>query len=157
LGSLSVNVFTDGSCSADHETGVWACILFIENEKIVLKGSEANTTHNRMELLAVMNAIEFLDQNYKDASIHIFTDSQYVQRIPERKEKLTHKNFLTNHGTPIQNADLVKKLILQIETHSVHFIKVKAHQKQNSTPNFNREVDQIARESMRNITKQHTC
>jgi ribonuclease HI len=107
-----------------------------------------------MELLAVIKSIEFIDEKFKGTSLVFFTDSQYVHRIPERKEKLKLKNFLTKKGSSIQNDDLVKKLIHQIETHTIDFIKVKAHQKPdkyslNTPVNYNCEVDKLARETMR--------
>jgi len=106
-----------------------------------------------MELEAVIKAIEFTDNKHNDTSLVVYTDSQYVHRIPERKEKLKHKNFLTNKGTPIQNVDLVKVLILLIESHSIEFIKVKAHQKPDGSLNYNAEVDKIAREMVRENVK----
>ncbi len=107
-----------------------------------------------MELLAVIKAVEFAIENYSKPTLIIFTDSQYVSLIPERKEKLMQKNFLTNKGTPIQNSDLVKTLISQIENNSIEFVKIKAHQhsdKNNfsTSINFNNEVDFIVRQLMR--------
>lgn len=107
-----------------------------------------------MELLAVIKAIGFADENYKNTSLVIYTDSQYVFLIPERKEKLKKNHFLTKKGTPIQNCDLVKMLISQIETHNVTFIKVKAHQQPaigylNASVNYNAEVDKLARQMVR--------
>ena len=107
-----------------------------------------------MELMAVIEAIKFVDKKFPGASLFFYTDSQYVDRIPERKEKLKQKLFLTNKGTSIQNLDLVQALILLIETHTINFVKVKAHQKAEGTINFNSEVDKIAREMVRESVKQ---
>jgi ribonuclease HI len=145
-----IELYTDGSCHTQQKTGAWASILFIAGEKIVLKGEEKNTTHNRMELLAVINAIAFIDDKQIDSPLVIYTDSQYVALIRERKDKLKNKNFLTNKGTPIQNADLVQTLIQQIESHAIQFVKVKAHQKINDDlTKYNGEVDRMARELVR--------
>ena len=142
--------------------GGWAAILLFSNEKIILSGLEQNTTNNRMELTAVIKAIEFVEKKYNDIILHIFTDSQYVHRIPERKEKLKRNLFLTNKGFPIQNSDLVKTLIFQIESHSITFIKVKAHQKSekiglkdhySSPVNYNIEVDKFVRKMVRESVK----
>jgi ribonuclease HI len=107
-----------------------------------------------MELLAVIKAVEFTIENHLNSSYTIYTDSQYVALIPKRKEKLKQKNFLTNKGTPIQNSDLVKTLISQIENNSIKFVKIKAHQhsdKNNFSTSiiFNNEVDFIVRQLMR--------
>jgi len=148
-----IEIYTDGSCHTEYHIGAWAAILFIDDEKVLLKEEVRHTTHNRMELEAVIKAIEFTDNKHNDTSLVVYTDSQYVHRIPERKEKLKHKNFLTNKGTPIQNVDLVKVLILLIESHSIEFIKVKAHQKPDGSLNYNAEVDKIAREMVRENVK----
>lgn len=144
-----LHIYTDGSCHTQLKIGGWAAVLLIGDEKIILKGEEENTTHNRMELLAVIKAIAFADENFKNSSLVIFTDSQYVERIPERKQKLKENNFLTKKGTSIQNIDLIKQLIYQIETHAITFVKVKAHQKQGATINYNREVDKLSRKIVR--------
>jgi ribonuclease HI len=56
--------------------GAWAAILFVDDNKILLKGEVQNTTHNRMQLLAVIKAIEFVIENHKEPTIIIYTDSQ---------------------------------------------------------------------------------
>jgi ribonuclease HI len=152
-------IYTDGSCNTKIKIGAWAAILLFPGEKILLKGVEYNTTNNRMELTAVLKAIEYIEEKHFDSLIHIFTDSQYALRIPERKEKLKKNQFLTKKGSPIQNIDLVKDLILKIESHSISFIKVKAHQKPNINPNsvlvnYNIEVDKLVRKMVRENVKQ---
>lgn len=133
--------------------GAWAAILFIGNEKITLSGIETNTTHNRMELLAVLNALDYLVKTGNKKPIHIYTDSQYVARITERKDKLISAGFITKKGTDVRNADLVNRLIQYIENYSITFIKVKAHQKSNGDENINREVDILVRQILRKQVK----
>ena len=146
----AIDIFTDGSCHTQLNIGGWAAICFFGNEKIILKGKEINTTHNRMELLAVIKAIDFVVEKYKNASIVIHTDSQYVFRIPERMEKLTKNNFITKKGNTLHNNDLIETLIKQIKEHKIEFAKVKAHQKQEEgIENFNTEVDVLARQMVR--------
>lgn len=145
-----INIFTDGSCHTKLNIGGWASILLLENEKIILKGKEINTTHNRMELLAVIKAIDFACEKHKNAPIAIHTDSQYVFRIPERMEKLRKNKFITKKGNTLHNNDLLELLIKQIEEHKIEFIKVKAHQKnEEGVTNYNTEVDIIARQIVR--------
>jgi len=148
-----IEIFTDGSCTGD-KTGAWVAMVLLHGEKAILKDLEPNTTHNRMELLAVIKAIEFTDEKYKDASLKIYTDSQYVHHIPERKEKLKKNQFLSEKGTPIQNGDLVKVLIDQIDSHDINFVKIKAHQNSKlysagSPEAYNGEVDKLARKLVR--------
>lgn len=150
-----IEIYTDGSCHTDYNIGAWASILFVANERILIKDTAQNTTHNRMELLAVIKAIEFINKNHKNSFLKIFTDSQYVFRIPERMEKLKRNNFITKKGIPLQNNDLVQILIHQIENNTVEFIKVKAHQKTELDKiNYNSEVDKIARQLVRDAVKQ---
>ena len=103
-----------------------------------------------MELIAVINAIEYVKTNYTEIKqLKIFTDSQYVERIPLRTKKLISQNFKTKSGKSIQNPDLIQKLINLLESSNIEFVKVKAHQKSSETPNYNREVDKLCRSIVR--------
>ena len=126
--------------------GAWASLIFFNNQKIVLKGLEKETTNNRMELMAVIKSIEHVSKelNYHK-EIVIYTDSQYVERIPQRTEKLIKQDFETKSGKDIQNADLVKILVNLLKTNTIEFVKVKAHQKNSEDLNYNREVDKLVR------------
>jgi ribonuclease HI len=159
LTSPYIELYTDGSCHTQIKTGAWASIILLDGDKTVLKGIENNTTHNRMELLAVINAIAFIDEKKIGSPLVIYTDSQYVSRIPERKDKLKSKQFRTSREVSIQNADLVQTLIQQIELHSIRFIKVKAHQKtDNRNAKYNGEVDKMARAMVReSVTRLRNC
>ncbi len=150
-----IQIFTDGSCHTQKRVGGWAAILFFENQQIEIKGHVYDTTHNAMEILAVLKALDYLEKNEIGFSkIEIISDSQYVVRIIERKEKLQLANFLTKKNTPIRNVDLVKKLISKIETMPLAFFKIKAHQKKTKKINYNRVVDKLAREEVRKIILQ---
>ena len=143
-------IYTDGSCHTQHCIGGWAAIVFIGAEKTILKGKELNTTHNRMELLAVINAIKFVLE--KDATINhlqIVSDSQYVVGLAARQTKLTSTNFITKKGNTLNNTDLVKELLHFISTLNLEFIKIKAHQQKTETTNYNIEVDKICRAIVR--------
>ena len=129
---MTIQIYTDGSCHTQLKIGGWAALIFFNEKSEQLTGHETDTTHNRMELLAVLKALDFVEKNNKIFSeIEIFSDSQYVVRILERKEKLARNQFLTKAGKPIRNVDLVKLLIEYLDRLPFHFIKVKAHQKKN--------------------------
>lgn len=103
-----------------------------------------------MELLAVIKSIEFIvSKQMTHHKLLIYTDSQYVERIPQRSEKFIKQNFKTKSGKDIQNLVLVKKLVDLLKTSSVEFIKVKAHQKASENHNYNREVDKLCRSIVR--------
>lgn len=145
-----IEIYTDGSCYPKENTGAWAALIFTGNDKTVLTGEEINTTHNKMELMAVIKAIDYIiSKQLLFSSIVIFSDSQYVVNIPLRKVKLKASQFITKKGNQIQNYDLIQTLIYQIETYNLKFIKVKAHQKQGDLINYNREVDKLVRHTLR--------
>lgn len=151
---MDIEIYTDGSCNTEHNNGAWASVIINAGEKVVCKGEEINTTHNRMELLAVIESIKFCNEKQYSGQIIIYSDSQYVCRIPERMEKLKKNHFITSKGTLLQNADLVQILIQQIESHSIRFVKVKAHQKTfNDSSKYNNLVDQISRKLVRQKRK----
>lgn len=151
---MKIKIYTDGSCHTQQKIGGWAAVILIENEKIELKGHELETTHNAMELLAVLKALKFLKENNIDSTkIEIVSDSQYVVGILNRKEKLKQVNFLTKKNIPIRNVDLVKRLIEKIETLPISFTKVKAHQKKKAQENYNRVVDKLARAEVRRLIR----
>lgn len=148
---MSITVFTDGSCHNRLRTGGWASIIFMGTEKVTLKGSEAETTHHRMELMAVLESFRFLqEKNWLGYPITVYSDSQYVVGLLQRKERLTTSGYRTKKLTPIRNADLVQSLIRFLETKEVTFVKLKSHLKSSDLENvINREVDMLSRQMMR--------
>ena len=71
-----IKIYTDGSCLRNPGDGGWAAIIIIDGETKEISGSERDTTNNRMELLAPINALKEMKQNEQ---IEIYTDSQYVK------------------------------------------------------------------------------
>jgi ribonuclease HI len=150
INNSAIEIYTDGSCHTQRKVGAWAAIIFIDDEKIVLQDTVSETTHNRMELIAVIKSIEYILKEIPDnKQIKIYTDSQYVEKIPDRTRKLVSKDFKTKKGVEIQNADLVQELIDLLNSTAIEFIKVKAHQKTSDMPNYNREVDKLSRKLVR--------
>ncbi len=149
-----INIYTDGSCNHLHKVGGWAAIIILAEKEILLKGLETETTHNRMELLSVIKAFEYIEKNdLAELKIIVKSDSQYVVRIIERKEQLLTNNFITKKEKPIQNKDLVEKIIHYIDCLDLEFVKVKAHQKKSTKRNYNREVDKISRKIVREYVR----
>jgi len=146
--SIPIEIYTDGSSHTQKLIGAWAAIIYYNKTKIIIKQVETNTSHNRMEMQAVIQAIKFVDTNYSsNIPIIINSDSQYVVNLVDRKEKLKKNEFITKKGNPVKNLDLVITLIDQIETHEITFNKIKAHVKDGDTKN--REVDLLVRKLMR--------
>jgi ribonuclease HI len=152
VNSQYVEIYTDGSCHTQLKYGAWASIILFNGERIILQGEAADTTHNRMELLAVIESINFSDEKQFKGQLTIYTDSQYVCHLVERKEKLKQNLFITNKGNLLHNTDLLQTLIQQIESHNIQFVKVKAHQKTNTTTSiYNNEVDKLSRQIVREM------
>lgn len=144
-------VYTDGSCHTQRRIGAWVAIVFTETKKKLLSGIVKDTTHNSMELMAVIKAIQYVKEHHGNIStIRIYTDSQYVTGLPERKEKIELTGFITGKGNTLQNADLVKTFFETLSTLPVEFVKVKAHQKKTDIVNHNREADMLSRKLLRN-------
>lgn len=148
----SIEVYTDGSCHTQLKTGAWAAILLIDGQEFAtLKEVEENTTHNRMELLAVIKTVEYIKSNgFHFELISFFSDSQYVINLVHRKEKLERQNLLTKSGTPIRNIDLVQTFFQLLDQTPIQLTKVKAHQKATEAINYNRKVDILVRKMLRN-------
>lgn len=147
----SIAVYTDGSCHTQLKSGGWAALLFVDGKKIVLEGEDENTTHHRMELMAVISSISYLTQHHLlGRPINLYSDSQYVVDLVKRKDRLVASNFLTKKLHAVRNADLVQQLIPFMKHSNIKFIKIKSHQKL-LTPDaiLNREVDLLSRKNMR--------
>lgn len=116
-----VEIYTDGSCLNNPGPGGWASILKFGNIEKMISGGEANTTNNKMELLAVINALKLLKYSCK---VTVITDSQYVVNAFnngwiynwERQEFLNRKN-----------SDLWKELLQLSRIHSITFRWIKGH------------------------------
>lgn len=153
LPTKAIQVYTDGSCHTQLCIGAWAALIFIGDVKIILSGIENNTTHNRMELMAVIKAVEHIRQNEQAALITVVTDSQYVTGLQARQQKFIANNFTSKKGNQISNADLVKELLALLDKVPVTLQKIKAHQKITVEENYNIEADKLSRSLVRQAVK----
>ncbi len=121
----SVTIYTDGACKGNPGPGGWgALMLFGEHEKHLF-GGEAETTNNRMELLA---AIEALDALTRPCKVHLITDSVYMKDgITKWIGNWRRKGWKTAAGKPVKNRDLWERLDQAVERHEVHWGWVKGH------------------------------
>lgn len=124
-GSPRVVIYTDGSFKNNYNTGGYAALLVYGYEYKLIYEGEYNTTNNRQEIKAVINALKCLD---KPCKVTIITDSQYVQGIINGWiKKWKKKNFMTNSTTPIANKDLIMELDTLLQIHKVKAIWCRAH------------------------------
>lgn len=150
LDTNRIEIYTDGSCHTQQRTGAWAALILLGDKKEILTDVAQDTTHNRMELIAAIKSIEYTDTHQPGASLRIYTDSQYVCTLPDRLPRLKQKEFRTKKGTEIQNVDLVKTFLHLIENQDIEWVKVKAHQQDDSEQaKHNRYVDKLSRKLVR--------
>ncbi len=121
-----VTVFTDGACSGNPGPGGWGAILRYGEREKELSGGEAETTNNRMELTAVISALEALKEPCK---VTVVTDSKYVSDgiTLGWAESWRRKGWRRSDNSPALNTDLWEKLLELISKHDVSFVWVKGH------------------------------
>ena len=154
---LSITIFTDGSCHTQLKTGGWAAIILLGDEKIVLKGGSHSTTHQRMELTAVLESLYYLQQQcVADQHIVIYSDSQYVVDLLDRRSRLISSEFRTRKSKTVRNSDLVRPFLDVIATLDIKLQKIKSHQKRTSVETIlNREVDLLSRKKMKELCAEY--
>lgn len=141
-----VDIYTDGACSNNPGKGGWAAILIYKNIEKVISGGYPETTNNRMELFAIINALMQLKE---PCDVTIYSDSAYSLE-PFLKgwiEKWRDANWKTLSGDPVKNVDLWKALLIELNKHNVNFIKVKGH----SDNVYNNRCDELARAEIKNL------
>ena len=134
-----VDIHTDGACLGNPGPGGWGVLLHWCGVERELSGGEADTTNNRMELMAAIAALESLRE---PCEVILHTDSQYVrQGILEWMSSWIRRGWKTAGGAPVKNRDLWERLHLAAARHQVDWRWVKGH----SGDPGNERVDQLAR------------
>ncbi|MFY9974577.1 MAG: ribonuclease HI [Chromatiaceae bacterium] len=120
-----VQAFTDGACKGNPGPGGWGALLRWGGAEKELRGGESLTTNNRMELMAVIAALESLK---RPVCIEITTDSQYVKRgVTEWMSRWKRNGWLTAGKQPVKNRDLWERLDGALRAHEVRWHWVKGH------------------------------
>ena len=136
-----IKIYTDGSCLKNPGNGGWAAIINEDGDIKRVSGSEKNTTNNRMELMAPLNALKGMSPNNE---IEIYTDSQYVKLgITDWIHKWIKNNWQTSKKEPVKNKDLWMELYDLTKSHEIKWIWVKAH----AGNKLNEEVDLLAKQA----------
>lgn len=121
----SVHIFTDGACRGNPGPGGWGALLRYKEWELELYGGNPDTTNNRMELLAAINALEALKH---PCIATVTTDSIYVMKgISEWLPNWVRKGWRTASNAPVKNADLWKQLVAAQSPHTVDWRWVKGH------------------------------
>jgi ribonuclease HI len=124
-GARAVEVYTDGACKGNPGTGGWGVLLRYGDRTRELCGGEAHTTNNRMELTAVIRALEALNRRCR---IRLHTDSKYVQQgITVWIHDWKKRGWKTAARKPVKNDDLWRRLDELARRHEIEWIWVKGH------------------------------
>jgi ribonuclease HI len=137
-----VDIYTDGACRGNPGPGGWGALLTAGEHVKELSGAEPLTTNNRMELTAVIRALEALK---RPSRLRIFTDSEYVRRgITEWVRSWKARGWKTADRKPVKNQDLWERLDSLTAGHQIEWRWVRGH---SGIPG-NERVDQLANEAI---------
>ena len=140
-----VTIYTDGACSGNPGPGGWGAILISGGHRKEVSGGTPETTHNRMELIAAIEALKALRS---PSSVDLYTDSTYLKKgISEWLSVWKKNNWKRRSGKrwlPVKNVDLWKDLDALTETHEIRFHWVKGH---DGHPE-NERCDELARNAI---------
>ena len=135
-----VTIYTDGSCQGNPGPGAWAARIEYRDDVEYIRGTDKSTTNNRMELMGVISALEFLKE---PCEVDLYSDSQYVVKaFTDNWIGNWQKNgWRTYSGGKVKNEDLWRRLLSAKSSHVVNFTWVKGH----SNNVHNNRVDEYAR------------
>jgi ribonuclease HI len=140
--SETVYAYTDGACRGNPGPGGWGVLLRYGDHEKELKGAEADTTNNRMELMAAIMALESLKRNCK---VVLTTDSEYVKNgITEWMHNWKKRGWKTANKKPVKNIDLWQRLDKAQEEHQVEWHWVRGH----SGHPENERADELANQAI---------
>lgn len=136
----SVIIYTDGACSGNPGPGGWGTVLMFNGTLKELSGGERRTTNNRMEMMAVVVALESLTER---CQVRVHSDSAYIINCFRQgwHEKWQRNGWQTSSKTPVENQDLWKRMLESARRHDIEWIKVKGH----SGDKWNDRCDALAR------------
>lgn len=138
----AVTIYADGACKGNPGWGGWGAVLHYGPAEKEICGGEPDTTNNRMEMMAVIEALRLLKRR---CNVAVYTDSQYVQKgISEWVKGWKTRNWLTADKKPVKNVDLWKILDQLTTEHTISWHWVRGH---NGHPG-NERADSLANEGV---------
>ncbi len=138
-----VEIFTDGACSGNPGPGGYGAILKYRGQIKEISGYERETTNNRMEMRAIIEALRKLK---RPCRIKVMTDSNYVVKgMTEWLPGWIRRNWVNSQKKPVLNRDLWEELIKRTQAHQIRWIWIKGH---NGHPE-NERCDQLARDAIK--------
>jgi ribonuclease HI len=138
----TVDIYTDGACSGNPGPGGWGALLRISGKEKEMSGYAPATTNNRMELMAVIEALKALK---RPVAVRVHTDSQYVQKgISEWIHGWKKRGWKTAGRQPVKNVDLWQALDAATVGHTIEWLWVRGHNGHIE----NERVDELARRAI---------
>ncbi len=120
-----IEIYTDGACSGNPGPGGWGAIMRWNGHEKELSGGEIETTNNRMEMMAVIKALEALT---KSSVVKVYTDSTYVQKgVTEWMNGWKARGWKGANKKPIKNQDLWLRIDELVSAHNIEFHWVRGH------------------------------
>ena len=140
-----VVLYTDGACSYNPGPGGWGSILIYKGHEKEISGFVAETTNNRMELMAVIQGLLALKERCK---VSVYTDSAYIHNAFDKGWVISWQNngWRKADKKPVENQDLWKELVNLSKEHIIAWHKVKGH----SDNELNNRCDKLARNQIKN-------
>lgn len=133
-----VTIYTDGACSGNPGPGGWGALLIYNHTRKIISGGEKNSTNNRMEIMATIEALKLLKTPCK---VTLYTDSKYVQQGASEWIHKWKKEGWRRGKSQLKNEELWRQLDSEMAKHQIEFRWIKAH---NGHPE-NELVDELAR------------
>lgn len=143
-----ITIYTDGACSYNPGPGGFGVVLLYNGHKKELSGYDPMTTNNRMELMAVITALECLRES---CEIDLYTDSKYVADAFNKNwtKNWQQNGWKTASKKPVENQDLWLRLLAQVEKNQINWLWVKGH----ADNEYNERCDQLARKEIESRMK----
>ena len=134
-----IEIYTDGACSGNPGPGGWGAVLRYNGREKEISGGEAQTTNNRMELTAVIAALECLKE---PCAVELYSDSKYVIDALSKGWAVSwrKKGWIKSDKKPALNVDLWERLLKLTEAHEMHYHWVKGH----ADNEYNNRCDALA-------------
>jgi ribonuclease HI len=145
--STRIEIYTDGACKGNPGVGGWGALVKTGSSERELFGGAAATTNNRMEMMAVIEALTTLAPGTR---VRLHTDSQYVQKgISEWIHAWKRRGWKTADKSPVKNVDLWQRLDALAAQHDVEWVWIKGH----AGHDGNERADQLANRGVESVLK----
>lgn len=139
-----VTIYTDGACSGNPGPGGWGAVLIYKEVEKEISGYEDNTTNNRMEMTAVIEALGLLKES---CNVTLYSDSAYIVNAINNHwvTNWVRNNWIKSDKKPVENTDLWKRIIELNSKHNVKYVKVKGH----ADNKYNNICDKLATDEIK--------